>query len=83
MTDTTRDAQFALTTSQLAFRDTAARFAVDVLAPAYKSTETAGIIPMEIRRQMGDLGLIGVEFPEEFGGLGLDHVASGVVIEAT
>jgi len=82
MTDTTRDAQFALTTSQLAFRDTAARFAVDVLAPAYKSTETAGIIPMEIRRQMGDLGLIGVEFPEEFGGLGLDHVASGVVIEA-
>jgi len=82
MTDTTRDAQFALTTSQLAFRDTAARFAVDVLAPAYKSTETVGIIPMEIRRQMGDLGLIGVEFPEEFGGLGLDHVASGVVIEA-
>ena len=82
MTDTTRDAQFALTISQLAFRDTAARFAVDVLAPAYKSTETAGIIPMEIRRQMGDLGLIGVEFPEEFGGLGLDHVASGVVIEA-
>jgi len=82
MTDTTRDAQFALTISQLAFRDTAARFAVDVLAPAYKSTETVGIIPMEIRRQMGDLGLIGVEFPEEFGGLGLDHVASGVVIEA-
>lgn len=67
---------------QAAFRETAARFAREVLAPRYKKTEKDGIIPMDLRRQMGDLGLIGVEFAEEFGGLGVDHVSSGIVLEA-
>lgn len=67
---------------QAAFRETAERFSREVLAPRYKQTEKVGIIPMDLRRQMGELGLIGVEFPEEFGGLGVDHVTSGIVLEA-
>lgn len=67
---------------QAAFRDTAARFARDYLAPRYKSTEKAAIIPMETRRKMGELGLIGAEFPEAFGGMGVDHVTAGIVLEA-
>ena len=82
MTDATHTAQFALTADQLAFRDTAVRFAADVLAPAYKAQEKAGQISLQVRRQMGELGLIGVEFPEAFGGMALDHVTAGVIIEA-
>lgn len=67
---------------QCALRETAARFAADVLAPDYKATEQGGVIPLALRRQMGDLGLIGAEFPEAFGGLGVDHVTSGIVLEA-
>ena len=78
----TRAPQFALTPDQEAFRETAARFAADVLAPNYKALEKAGTVPLDLRRQMGDLGLIGAEFPEEFGGLGVDHVTAGVVLEA-
>ncbi len=74
--------QFSLTPDQLSFRETAARFAADVLAPNYKRLEKEGRVPLDMRRQMGGLGLIGVEFPEEFGGLGVDHVTSGVVLEA-
>ncbi len=79
---TPSDPQFALTTDQLSFRETAARFAADVLAPAYKATEKAGTVSLDLRRRMGELGLIGVEFAEAFGGLGVDHVTSGVVLEA-
>ena len=67
---------------QVSFRATAERFSRQVLGPAYKANEKAGEIPMDIRRQMGSLGLIGAEFPEEFGGLGVDHVTAGVILEA-
>lgn len=67
---------------QAAFREAAERFSREVLAPRYKQTERDGVIPMDLRRQMGELGLIGVEFPERFGGLGVDHVTSGIVLEA-
>lgn len=70
------------TDDQASFRETAARFAASVLAPAYKATEKGGVIPMAVRRKMGELGLIGVDFPEEFGGLGVDHVTCGIVTEA-
>ena len=70
------------TAEQAGFRETAARFAHEYLAPRYKTTEAAKAIPMETRRRMGELGLIGVEFPERFGGLGTDHVSSGIVLEA-
>lgn len=67
---------------QNALRETAARFAADVLAPSYKAIEQGGVIPLTLRRQMGDLGLIGAEFPEVYGGLAVDHVTSGIVLEA-
>ena len=67
---------------QANFRDAAARFATDILAPNYKATEKSGVISFALRQKMGDLGLIGVEFPEAYGGLGVDHVTSGIVLEA-
>ena len=75
-------APFGLTAEQISFRATTTRFAANVLAPNYKKCEQGGRIPMQVRRRMGELGLIGGEFPVEYGGLGLDHVTSGVVLEA-
>lgn len=73
---------FGLTPDQAAFAETTRRFAAEVLAPGYKAREQSGVVSLELRRQMGALGLIGVEFPAEFGGLGADHVTSGAVLEA-
>jgi len=70
------------TAEQVALREAAARFSAEVLRPAYKATERAGVIGMDIRRRMGALGLIGVEFPEAYGGLGADHITAGIVAEA-
>lgn len=72
----------ASSTEQVHIRETAARFAAEHLAPDARRFEAEGRIPEDVRKAMGELGLIGVEFAEEFGGLGLDHVTSGVVIEA-
>jgi cyclohexanecarboxyl-CoA dehydrogenase len=67
---------------QAGFRETAVRFSKDVLAPNYKACEQAGVIEPVLRQKMGALGLIGAEFPEAFGGLGVDHVTAGIVLEA-
>lgn len=73
---------FSFTPEQEQIRETALRFAAAELAPHYAAREREGIVPIALRRAMGELGLIGVEIPERFGGMGLDHVTSGVVIEA-
>jgi cyclohexanecarboxyl-CoA dehydrogenase len=70
------------TEEQTKFRETALRFARDVLLPQTRGFETQGIVPLAARRSMGELGLIGIEQSPEHGGLGVDHVTSGIVIEA-
>ncbi len=64
-----------------AIRETAARFARDRVAPGYMAREKAGTMDMGLVREMGSLGLIAPELPEEFGGLGAEYVYSGAIVE--
>lgn len=73
--------QFSLTDEQTAFKETARKFAADRLAPDYMKREATGAIDRDLIREMGALGLVGPDLPEEVGGLGVDSVASGVVTE--
>ena len=52
------------------------------LAPYYKQREQEGAFDRATLRAMGDLGLFGVELPEDYGGLGLDCTTAGLVLEA-
>ena len=72
----------SFTDEQQSFRETALRFATDVLAPNSRAYATSGSVPLDVRRQMGELGLIGMELPERLGGLGVSYSTSGVVTEA-
>jgi cyclohexanecarboxyl-CoA dehydrogenase len=72
----------SLTEEQRAFQDVARRFATDRIAPDFMKREQTGIIDRALVREMGALGLIGVDLPERFGGLGGSSVTAGVVIEA-
>ena len=67
---------------QTALRDVARRFARERLAPDYQKREAAGRIDRALLKQMGELGLIGVDLPEEYGGLGASGVTSGLIVEA-
>lgn len=72
---------FAFSAEQDAIRATARRFARERLAPDYQAREAAGRIDRSLIREMGELGLIGVDLPEQAGGLGLGSVTAGLVME--
>ena len=72
---------FAFSDEQQAIRDTARRFASEHLAPSYRKREAEGMIGTAVTLGMGELGLIGTDLPEEYGGLGLDCVTTGIIIE--
>ncbi|MBQ8105445.1 MAG: cyclohexanecarboxyl-CoA dehydrogenase [Afipia sp.] len=73
---------FDLNDDQLAFQETARRFAREKLAPGYQRREMEGRIDRALVREMGDLGLIAPELPEEMGGLGAPSLTSGLIAEA-
>lgn len=72
---------FGFTPEQDAIRETARRFADERLAPFYQARDKEDRIDCGLLREMGALGLIGADLPEEFGGGGLDSVTGGVIIE--
>lgn len=72
-----------LTDDQRALSELAGRFARERLKPDYQRRERAGgAIDRALCREMGSLGLIGVDLPEEHGGLGQGGVSAGLIIEA-
>lgn len=70
-----------LSDDQAAVRDMARRFARERLKPGYQARERAATLDRDLLREMGSLGLIGVDLPEAHGGAGVDGVTAGVVIE--
>ena len=66
---------------QLAIRDLARRFARDKLAPQYQARDKAGVLDRALLREMGQLGLMGVDLPEAVGGLGAPGVTTGIIAE--
>jgi len=62
-------------------RETARRFAADVVKPAAADLAGDEAFPADIYRQMGALGLFGITVPEEHGGAGLDTYAYSIVME--
>lgn len=72
---------FAFNEQQNAIRDSVARFSADVLAPGYRKRDRDGNIERSVIQQMGEMGLLGGELAEEFGGSGLDCVTAGIIIE--
>ena len=64
-----------------ALRDLARKFATEKLAPGYQAREKSGGFGADLLREMGSLGLIAPELPEEFGGLRAGAIYSGAIIE--
>ncbi len=66
---------------QIALCDVARRFAREKLRPDYQRRESQPGIDRMLFKEMGSLGLIGADLPEEYGGLGLSSVTAGIIIE--
>jgi len=72
---------YALSEQQQAFRETAERFARQKLAPHYQKRARQDRIDRAMLKEMGELGLIGADLPEKYGGLGESSVTTGIIIE--
>ena len=61
--------------------ETIRRFVEKEVAPRAQAWEEQGFVPREVLREMGRLGFLGLRYPEEFGGGGLDARATALLGE--
>ena len=66
---------FALNEEQEALRSSVEEFAREVIAPVIGDLYERGEFPYDIVSRMGKMGLFGLPFPEEYGGMGGDFFA--------
>jgi alkylation response protein AidB-like acyl-CoA dehydrogenase len=71
---------FELSETQKLIRDTARTFAKNVVAPKARETDRKEIFPADAYRQMGELGLLGVNVPQEYGGAGAGVVSYALAV---
>jgi len=72
---------FALNEEQQMIQDAARDFAQNEIAPVAAAHDESGEFPLATIRQAGELGFMGIEVPEEFGGSGMDAVSFVLVME--
>jgi len=70
-----------LSQSHQELRATVREFAEKEIAPAARELDETGRFPWENVKKMADLGLFGINIPEEYGGLGRDYLSYIVVVE--
>jgi butyryl-CoA dehydrogenase len=73
--------QLELTDEQQAIRTVARDFAEKEVRPIAEAIDREARFPRETVRRMGELGLMGIFIPEEFGGSGGDIVAYALAVE--
>jgi alkylation response protein AidB-like acyl-CoA dehydrogenase len=82
-TETARTApaiDFSFTPEQRAVREAAREFAAKEIDPIVEEIDEAQRFPRELFAKAGELGFLGMIFPEEYGGAGLGYVAYVLVI---
>lgn len=72
---------FDLTKEQQMMRDMVRDFAMNEIAPKAAEVDRTGEFPLETFKKMGRLGLLGIPFPERYGGVGGDTVSYALAVE--
>ena len=72
---------FDLSDDHRLIRSTVRDFAVQEIAPVAEELDREKRFPYELVRKLGDLGLMGIPFPEEYGGGGGDTLAYALAVE--
>ena len=72
---------FDLTTEQQLIQSTARDFARQEVAPVAEELDRTHSFPYDIVAKLGELGMMGIPFPEEYGGGGGDTLSYALVIE--
>ena len=72
---------FSLTAEQKQIKEMVAEFVDEEVVPVASDIDHEDEFPWEIVEELGELGLMGMPFPEEYGGAGLDYHAYPMALE--
>ena len=72
---------FLLTEEQAMIQKVVRDFAEKELAPIAAELDEKGEFPHEITKKMGDMGLFGLPFSEEYGGSGAGYLTYAIAVE--
>ncbi|HET7568229.1 MAG TPA: acyl-CoA dehydrogenase family protein [Gaiellaceae bacterium] len=72
---------YELTDEQELIRQTVREFAESKVAPVAEELDREGRFPYELVAELGELGLMGLPIPEEYGGAGGDTVSYAIAVE--
>ncbi len=72
---------FRLSQEQELTRSTVREFAEKEIAPRSRELDECQTFPIDLMRRLGEMGLLGIVFPPEYGGAGLSHVDYALIIE--
>jgi short/branched chain acyl-CoA dehydrogenase len=72
---------FDLTPEQQEFRRAVRDFAEEVIVPRAEEMDRLEEFPVDIVKQMGQMGLFGLPFPEAYGGQGSDFLTFSIAVE--
>jgi alkylation response protein AidB-like acyl-CoA dehydrogenase len=75
------DSLFPLSDEHKMIRDAARDFANTAIAPIAAQFDESGEFPYDTIKKMGEMGFMGIEVPEEYGGAGLDTLAYVLAME--
>ena len=73
--------EFGLPDDHRLLQRTVRDFAEQEIAPAAEELDRTHTFPYQIVRRLGELDLMGIPFPEEYGGAGSDSLAYALVVE--
>jgi alkylation response protein AidB-like acyl-CoA dehydrogenase len=74
-------ALFALTEEHQMIREAARDFAQNEIAPVAAEFDESGEFPHQTIKKMGEMGFMGIEVPEDYGGAGMDALAYVLALE--
>jgi len=74
---------FEFNDDQKEFRNHLSRFVDERVAPQAEALDESGDFPRRIMEELGELGYLGIKYPEEYGGAGLDepHIYHAIFCE--
>src|SRR5690625_4979612 len=72
---------FELTEEQKMTRNMVREFATNVISPKAIEVDIKAEFPVDTFKQMGELGLMGIPFSEEYGGSGSDTISYAIAVE--
>lgn len=72
---------FDLTTEQAMLQKMIRAFSDEVVAPGAVERDKTKAFPVEIFKELSDMGIMGLPFPEQYGGAGADTISFAIVTE--